>query len=99
MPNIKSAIKSVKQNACKNVQNSHAKHAMRTAVRKAEVALDNKDENATSSTKSMRSNKLTLLHVKALSIKILHHVKKHVLLKKHFNFYIKRPPDYRTVFF
>ena len=48
MPNIKSAIKSVKQNAAKHVQNSHAKATMRTAVRKAEVALDNKDENATS---------------------------------------------------
>ena len=47
MPNIKSAIKSVKQNAAKNVQNSHAKATMRTAVRKAEVALDNKDDNAT----------------------------------------------------
>lgn len=47
MPNIKSAIKSVKQNAAKNVQNSQAKAAMRTAVRKAEVALENKDENAT----------------------------------------------------
>ncbi|MCZ2259378.1 30S ribosomal protein S20 [Sporosarcina sp. G11-34] len=47
MPNIKSAIKSVKQNAAKNVQNSHAKATMRTAVRKAEVALENKDENAT----------------------------------------------------
>jgi small subunit ribosomal protein S20 len=48
MPNIKGAIKRVKQSAAANVQNSHTKAAMRTAVRKAEVALDNKDENATS---------------------------------------------------
>ncbi|MHA6260356.1 30S ribosomal protein S20 [Sporosarcina sp. CAU 1771] len=46
MPNIKSAIKRVKQNAAKNVQNSHVKATMRTAVRKAETAIENKDENA-----------------------------------------------------
>lgn len=47
MPNIKSAIKSVKQNSERNVRNSDAKAAMRTAIRKAEAALNNKDENAT----------------------------------------------------
>lgn len=46
MPNIKSAIKSVKQNSERNTRNSDAKAAMRTAMRKAEVALNNKDENA-----------------------------------------------------
>ena len=51
MPNIKSAIKRVKQSAAANEQNSNTKHAMRTAVRKAEVALDTKDENATSPSK------------------------------------------------
>ena len=40
MPNIKSAIKRVKQSAAANEQNSNTKHAMRTAVRKAETALD-----------------------------------------------------------
>ncbi len=46
MPNIKSAIKSVKQNADRHARNSHAKATMRTAVRKAEVALENNEENA-----------------------------------------------------
>ena len=47
LPNIKSAIKRVKQSAAANEQNSHTKHAMRTAVRKAEAALDAKAEDAT----------------------------------------------------
>lgn len=46
MANIKSAIKSVKQNEVRNARNSHAKATMRTAIRQAEVALANKDENA-----------------------------------------------------
>lgn len=46
MPNIKGAIKRVKQSAAANEQNSQTKAAMRTAMRKAEVALLNKDENA-----------------------------------------------------
>jgi len=48
MPNIKSAIKRVKQTESKQTRNNHAKATMRTAVRKAEVALDNKEENANS---------------------------------------------------
>lgn len=47
LPNIKSAIKRVKQSAAANEQNSNTKHAMRTAVRKAEAALDAKTEDAT----------------------------------------------------
>ncbi|MBE1554649.1 30S ribosomal protein S20 [Sporosarcina limicola] len=47
MPNIKSAIKRVKQSTAANIQNSHAKATMRTAVRKAELAIDAKEENAT----------------------------------------------------
>ena len=47
LPNIKSAIKSVKQNARKNESNSHTKATMRTAIRKAELAIENKDENTT----------------------------------------------------
>ncbi|WP_339250659.1 30S ribosomal protein S20 [Sporosarcina sp. FSL W8-0480] len=46
MPNIKGAIKRVKQSAAANEQNSQYKHAMRTAVRKADAALINKEENA-----------------------------------------------------
>lgn len=47
MPNIKGAIKRVKQSAAANEQNSQVKAAMRTAVRKADTALINKEENAT----------------------------------------------------
>ncbi|WOV88802.1 30S ribosomal protein S20 [Sporosarcina oncorhynchi] len=46
MPNIKGAIKRVKQSEAANVQNSHVKATMRTAVRKADNALVNKEENA-----------------------------------------------------
>lgn len=47
MPNIKSAIKRVKINENKNAQNSAFKSAMRTAVKKFEVAVEQNDENAT----------------------------------------------------
>ena len=43
MPNIKSAIKRVKVNATKKEQNSVAKSAMRTVVKKAETGLANND--------------------------------------------------------
>ena len=46
MPNIKGAIKRVKQSTAANEQNSQIKAAMRTAVRKADTALINKEENA-----------------------------------------------------
>lgn len=46
MPNIKSAIKRVKKNETLNAQNAKAKSAMRTAVKKADTAALNNDENA-----------------------------------------------------
>ena len=46
MPNIKSAIKRVKTNERLNTQNAQAKSAMRTAVKKADTAALNNDENA-----------------------------------------------------
>lgn len=46
MPNIKSAIKRVKTNERLNTQNVKAKSAMRTAVKKADTAALNNDENA-----------------------------------------------------
>ncbi|TWT09080.1 MULTISPECIES: 30S ribosomal protein S20 [unclassified Planomicrobium] len=52
MPNIKSAIKRVRTNETKNAQNSHVRSTMRSAVKKAEQALLNKDENATDSVKA-----------------------------------------------
>ncbi|MCP3741326.1 30S ribosomal protein S20 [Rossellomorea sp. BNER] len=46
MPNIKSAIKRVKTSEARNAQNAQVKSAMRTAVKKAEAAVDNNDDNA-----------------------------------------------------
>ncbi|MEH7111990.1 30S ribosomal protein S20 [Neobacillus niacini] len=46
MPNIKSAIKRVKTNEAKNAQNTNAKSAMRTAVKKVEAAIANNDTDA-----------------------------------------------------
>lgn len=46
MPNIKGAIKRVKQSNAANEHNSQIKSAMRTAVRKAEAAIENKAEDA-----------------------------------------------------
>lgn len=46
MPNIKSAIKRVKTNEKSNTQNAKVKSAMRTAVKKADTAALNNDENA-----------------------------------------------------
>ncbi len=45
MPNIKSAIKRVKQTTKKQTSNSHEKATMRTAVRKADFAIDNNEDN------------------------------------------------------
>lgn len=46
MPNIKSAIKRVKTSEARNAQNATVKSAMRTAVKKAEAAAQNNDDNA-----------------------------------------------------
>lgn len=46
MPNIKSAIKRVKVNEKNYAQNTAAKSAMRTAVKKFEAAVENNDKNA-----------------------------------------------------
>ena len=45
MPNIKSAIKRVKTAEQKRSNNITAKSSMRTAVKNAEVAIANNDEN------------------------------------------------------
>lgn len=45
MPNIKSAIKRVKVSEKANAANSQAKSAMRTTVKKAEVAIASGAEN------------------------------------------------------
>ena len=52
MPNIKSAIKRVRTNETKNAQNSHVRSTMRSAVKKADQALLNNEENAGDSVKA-----------------------------------------------
>lgn len=46
MPNIKSAIKRVKTAELKRANNITAKSSMRTAVKNAEAAIVNNDENS-----------------------------------------------------
>ncbi|MEH6941187.1 30S ribosomal protein S20 [Bacillus sp. JJ722] len=46
MPNIKSAIKRVKTAEVKRANNITAKSSMRTAVKNAEAAIANNDENS-----------------------------------------------------
>lgn len=46
MPNIKSAIKRVKTTSTRTLRNAAAKSALRTSVKKFEVALASKDANA-----------------------------------------------------
>jgi small subunit ribosomal protein S20 len=46
MPNIKSAIKRVKTNDARSTHNATIKSAMRTALKKAEAAVVNGEENA-----------------------------------------------------
>lgn len=46
MPNIKSAIKRVKTNDARNVQNTAVKSSMRTAVKKVEAAIVTNDSAA-----------------------------------------------------
>ncbi len=46
LPNIKQAVKRVRQNEAVNAQNTMQKSAMRTAMKKAETALQNNDEHA-----------------------------------------------------
>ncbi|MFC7364786.1 MULTISPECIES: 30S ribosomal protein S20 [Bhargavaea] len=46
MANSKQAIKRIRQNEAVNAQNVTQKSAMRTAMKKAETAIANNDENA-----------------------------------------------------
>ncbi|UKS64101.1 30S ribosomal protein S20 [Rossellomorea marisflavi] len=46
MPNIKSAIKRVRTNNERNVKNAAVKSSMRTAIKKAEAAATNNEDNA-----------------------------------------------------
>ncbi len=47
MPNIKSAIKRVRTSEASNAQNTSVKSSMRTAIKRFEAAVENKEENRT----------------------------------------------------
>jgi len=51
MPNIKSAKKRVKVTATKTLRNKAINTALKTDIKKANIALENKDANATSAVK------------------------------------------------
>lgn len=46
MPNIKSAIKRVKKSEKRRLRNAMIKSDLRTAVKKANIAIENKDQTA-----------------------------------------------------
>lgn len=46
MPNIKSAIKRVKKSEKRRLRNAMIKSDLRTAVKKANIAIENKDQEA-----------------------------------------------------
>ena len=66
MPNIKSAIKRVKINEKKNVQNTMIKSDMRTAVKKVEAAVVLNDATAAKSTYAEAASKLDKAAAKGL---------------------------------
>lgn len=51
MPNIKSAKKRVKVTATKTLRNKTINTALKTDIKKANIALENKDANATDAVK------------------------------------------------
>lgn len=82
MPNIKSAIKRVKINEAKNAQNTIAKSAMRTSVKKVEAALVNNDATAAKETFVDAARKLDKAAAKGLIHKNAAARKKSRLMKK-----------------
>ncbi len=66
MPNIKSAIKRVKINEKKNVQNNMMKSDMRTSIKKVEAAIALNDATAATSTYVEAARKLDKLSSKGL---------------------------------
>ena len=66
MPNIKSAIKRVKTNEARNAQNTNAKSAMRTAVKKVEAAVANNVLAAAKEVFADAANKLDKAAAKGL---------------------------------
>jgi small subunit ribosomal protein S20 len=82
MPNIKSAIKRVKINEKKNVQNTMIKSDMRTAVKKVEAAVVLNDATAAKSTYAEAASKLDKAAAKGLIHKNTASRRKARLMKK-----------------
>ncbi|WP_251554783.1 30S ribosomal protein S20 [Neobacillus muris] len=66
MPNIKSAIKRVKTSEARNAQNTMAKSAMRTAVKKVEAAVTVNDAAAAKEALVAAASKLDKAAAKGL---------------------------------
>ncbi|MDR7078024.1 small subunit ribosomal protein S20 [Neobacillus niacini] len=82
MPNIKSAIKRVKTNEARNAQNTTAKSAMRTAVKKVEAAVATNDGTAAKEVFAAAASKLDKAAAKGLIHKNAAARKKSRLAKK-----------------
>ncbi|MFJ5715435.1 30S ribosomal protein S20 [Neobacillus sp. NPDC093127] len=82
MPNIKSAIKRVQTNEAKNAQNTTAKSAMRTAVKKVEAAVTTNDAAAAKEALVTAASKLDKAAGKGLIHKNAAARKKSRLMKK-----------------
>jgi small subunit ribosomal protein S20 len=82
MPNIKSAIKRVKTSEARNAQNTTAKSAMRTAVKKVEAAISTNDGAAAKEVFASAASKLDKAAAKGLIHKNAAARKKSRLAKK-----------------
>jgi small subunit ribosomal protein S20 len=82
MPNIKSAIKRVKTTEARNAQNTTAKSAMRTAVKKVEAAVTLNDAAASKEALVVAASKLDKAAAKGLIHKNAAARKKSRLMKK-----------------
>lgn len=82
MPNIKSAIKRVKTTEVRNAQNTTAKSAMRTAVKKVEAAVTVTDNAAAKTAYATAASQLDKAAAKGLIHKNAAARKKARLMKK-----------------
>jgi small subunit ribosomal protein S20 len=82
MPNIKSAIKRVKTTEARNAQNTTAKSAMRTAVKKVDAAVTLNDAAAAKEALVSAASKLDKAAAKGLIHKNAAARKKSRLMKK-----------------
>jgi small subunit ribosomal protein S20 len=82
MPNIKSAIKRVKTTEARNAQNTTAKSAMRTAVKKVEAAISTNEGTVAKEALVTAASKLDKAAAKGLIHKNAAARKKSRLMKK-----------------